>query len=59
MDLNLFGEPIKEALKVSKPAPKPPPGDVKRDLGLAYSSGGPTRACVMVKEKNVVTMWHL
>ena len=58
MDVNLFGEPLKGPLKAPKPAPKPPPGGVKRDPELAYSSGSPPRACVIVKEKNLVTMWH-
>ena len=59
MDINLFGEPLKEASKAAKPAPKPPPGGVEREPGLAYSSGSPPRKCVIVVEKNLVTMWHL
>jgi len=58
MDINLFGEPLKEASKAAKPAPKPPPGGVEREPGLAYSSGSPPRACVIVKDQNLVTMWH-
>ena len=58
MDVNLFGEPLKGPLKAAKPAPKPPLGGVKRDPGMAYSSGSPPRECVIVKEKNLVTMWH-